>query len=537
MGNDVHPPDRGRRELETDGSEGSVAVAVEPLTQQPPMAAVGSAIEKAKGPGKLSKKERRLIKDTYRPLDSWERYRALTDVLDEQVELVDLADHKARFALVIMAALNVLLFFVATRTDIVEDLPGSSHVWLAGYLLIYVLVALYFFLQAVESLRPRKEQPHEAATSGHTPEETPMGLRFHEDILGHDVSDYGRAWRDVGMGQLNNELAIQVHALAAINRAKYNALRRLYWGLKTLTLMAVGLVGLAALAAFVGTARAGAHGRKNSQVFGTVNRLATPGVKEPSGVCLHSGLGHLFVVGDEGSLVEFDGSGNAVRRHSLRGNLEDVAAHTPTGWLAVLDESKSELIFYDPSAQKWMKRWQLDRAAILGQAPGGPNDAFEGLAFREEAGRAGGGVFYLVHQRDPAMLVAFTLDPAAHSGTVGAANVLSRWPLNGYGDLTAVTYAPALQRLLIVADKADELLVVGLDGTVQSKVPLPGQQQEGVAIDPAGNLWIADDQDKALLKMDGAMAAMEKWLNDPASFQDPLTRLEGGGAANPKEPR
>ena len=534
MGNDLHPPDRGRRELDKDDEWAGSSVTVEAPSADPPTTSVGAILEKAKNAGKLSKKERRLIKDTYRPLDSWERYRALTDVLDEQIELVDLADHKARFALVIMAALNVLLFFVATRTDIVEDLPGSSHVWLAGYLFIYVLVALYFFLQAVESLRPRKEQPHVPAADDQHPEEAPTGIRFYDDILGRNATDYGRVWRDVGMGQLNNELAIQVHAMASINQAKYKALRRLYWGLKTLTLMAVGLVAMAALAAFVGTARAGAHGRKNSQVFGTVNRLETPGVKEPSGVALHTGLGHLFVVGDEGSLVEFDGSGKAVKAHSMKGNLEDVTAHTPTGWLGVIDESKSELIFYDPSAQKWMKRWQLDRAAILGQPPGGPNDAFEGLAFREEAGRPGGGVFYLVHQRDPAMLIAFTLDPTAHSGTVGAANVLSRWPLNGYGDLTAVTYAPALQRLLIVADKADELLVVGLDGTVQSKIPLPGQQQEGVAIDPAGNLWIADDQDKSLLKMDAAMAAMEKWLNDPASFQDPLTRLEGGPAANQK---
>jgi hypothetical protein len=67
------------------------------------------------------------------------------------------------------------------------------------------------------------------------------------------------------------------------------------------------------------------------------------------------------------------------------------------------------------------------------------------------------------------------------------------------------------------------------DGTVEAEIPLPGQQQEGVALDPAGNLWIADDQDKSLLKMDGALPAIQKYLTDPAAFEDPLARLEKNG--------
>src|SRR6266513_3040146 len=97
-------------------------------------------------PSKLSKKQKKALKDAHRPLDSWERYRALTDVLDEAIDLVDLADHKARFALVIMAALNVVLFFVAVRTDLVKDIPRFFQPFVGVYVLIYALIALYFFL-------------------------------------------------------------------------------------------------------------------------------------------------------------------------------------------------------------------------------------------------------------------------------------------------------------------------------------------------------------------------------------------------------
>jgi hypothetical protein len=108
---------------------------VEKAPEAPPEAPPSAPIEPPKPgklgkidrfPSKLSKKQKKALKDAHRPLDSWERYRALTDVLDEAIDLVDLADHKARFALVIMAALNVVLFFVAVRTDLVKEIPASS---------------------------------------------------------------------------------------------------------------------------------------------------------------------------------------------------------------------------------------------------------------------------------------------------------------------------------------------------------------------------------------------------------------------------
>ena len=62
----------------------------------------------------------------------------------------------------------------------------------AVYLLVYVLVALYFFLQAIESLRPRKSQPQVRSVDQAGLEEFPLGIRFYEDILRRDVDAYRR---------------------------------------------------------------------------------------------------------------------------------------------------------------------------------------------------------------------------------------------------------------------------------------------------------------------------------------------------------
>ena len=62
-----------------------------------------------------------------------------------------------------------------------------------------------------------------------------------------DLEAYRRAWREVRFGQLNAELAVQNHVMARINSDKFRSLRRLYGGLRVLTLLAGGLLAVLAL--------------------------------------------------------------------------------------------------------------------------------------------------------------------------------------------------------------------------------------------------------------------------------------------------
>ncbi len=478
-------------------------------------------------PSKLSKKQKKALKDASRPLESWERYRALTDVLDEAIDLVDLADHKARFALVIMAALNVVLFFVAVRTDLVKEIPRVFQPFIGVYVLAYALVALYFFLQAIESLRPRKSMPQVApVTTRSGLEEFPLGLRFYEDILRRDVDEYKLLWKEVHVGQLNAELAVQVHAVAGINRAKYSALRRLYSGLKLMTLLAVGLVGLAALATVIGTARKVTKAAtRGAKILGAAERFTSLGVKEPSGIAFYPPTGHLFVVGDEGTISELDGEAKVVNTTKIEAQVEDVTVHTPSGALILVSESRSELILYDPASHQEKKRWPLDLESILGTSITDRNQGFEGLVFRAVPGQPGGGIFYLTHQRAPAMVVALVFDPVAAPRRLGADTVVSRWSLS-FEDLTAITWSESLGKLLVLADAKDRLLVIRPeDGAVEAEIPIPGQQQEGLAVDASGALWIADDMDKSLLKIKGALTGIDSQLHGP----EEASPADGGG--------
>ena len=191
----------------------------------------------------------------------------------------------------------------------------------------------------------------------------------------------------------------------------------------------------------------------------------------------------------------------------MKGNLEDVAVHTPSGRLVLLAEKKGELVVWDTASSSETARFPLDVAAVVGKEPGDRNQGFEGLGFREDADLPGGGTFYLVHQSKPARLVSLTFDPAGPVRTIGAADVVSRHALKPYEDLTAVAWSEPLGRLVVIAESDDRLLLVSPAGTITGTWTLPGGRQEGLAFGPEGTLWIADDL-QGLFKITGALEAL-----------------------------
>jgi uncharacterized protein YjiK len=479
----------------------------------------------AEDDGKHRRKEAKLRAESTRSMDPWERYRALVHALEEAQDLVELADRKARFALVLIGALNVAFFFVATRSGLADDLPAWLRPFLGFYLLVYAAVALFFFLEAIEALRPRSLRPKLAYPGDGGPEHFPEGLRYYEDVVQRDLEAYRKAWRELRFGQLNAELAVQNHVMAHINLHKYRSLRRLYGGLRVLTVLAGGLLAILAVsmllnrprglgAAFAGgdlAATARASSAAEPSVLGTPQVVAVPGLREASGIAWHPARRTFFVVGDRGSLLEVAPTGAVVATHSLKGNLEDVTVHGPSGRLVLVSEKKGELVVWDPATASETARFPLDVAGIVGRQPADRNQGFEGIVFRAEAGRPGGGIFHLVHQSKPARLVTLGFDPMGAPRMLGAPDVLARHALKPHQDLTAVTWSDEIGRLLVIAEKEDRLLLVSLDGTIDADLALPGGQQEGLALDPDGTLWVADER-LGLWRVGGALPVLRAAL-------------------------
>ena len=195
--------------------------------------------EDARAEKKRRKDEERFTET--RPLDPWERYRALSDHVDHLLDVTELADRKTRFALVILGALNAVNVLIAIRAPQI-DADGLNHTFIQVYVAGYVLISLFFFVYAIMALRPRVGRMHregEARGKG--------GLRLMTDMLATDIDDYYELWRTAEVGQLDREMALQAYLLARANADKFQAVRRVFQGLLLLvglTALLVAIIGL-----------------------------------------------------------------------------------------------------------------------------------------------------------------------------------------------------------------------------------------------------------------------------------------------------
>ena len=176
------------------------------------------------------------------------RYRALQNAVEMTQDLIELADRKARFALVIISVLNaVALVLFARSGDTLIPRTGLWGIVVQVEVVVYVAITIHYIFQAIEALRPRGTRaPTDTLPSQVVPGQS-MRMLFHGDIARRDRAEYRRLWDELRMDNLTAELADQLHILSGINQDKYAALARLYHGVRvmtallTLTLLTVAL--------------------------------------------------------------------------------------------------------------------------------------------------------------------------------------------------------------------------------------------------------------------------------------------------------
>lgn len=197
---------------------------------------------------RLEKAEARLRLQAALPPEPFDRFRIITECISEARQVIDLSDHRARYALVIIGVLNAGVFALISRAHLLADIPSLVKPWLVGLIVVYGLLTMAFVLHAIDCLRPR---PLESALpdSPAPPGAEPMGLLFWEVAGRHHLDAYHEKWDRVRMAQINREAEAVFHTLSGVVRAKYRALRRLYQGLVVLVILATLVLGVVTWAA------------------------------------------------------------------------------------------------------------------------------------------------------------------------------------------------------------------------------------------------------------------------------------------------
>jgi hypothetical protein len=218
-------------------------------------AARSESVEKPDKGEKADKLEKALrkLEEARGLLEPADRYKALVNAVKQAQDLIEMGDRKARFALVIMSVLNaVAVLLIARGGSSLVPTTGPWSLVLAAQVAVYVVVTLYYVLQAVSALRPRGVRPpaaHEMPAEVRPGQS--MRVLFHADVMARGRDDYRALWERLRMDNLTTELADQLYTLSMVNQRKYAALDKLYVGVNVLTALLALILGTLGLARLV----------------------------------------------------------------------------------------------------------------------------------------------------------------------------------------------------------------------------------------------------------------------------------------------
>lgn len=235
----------------------------------------------------------------------------------------------------------------------------------------------------------------------------------------------------------------------------------------------------------------------------TIERMIPlPSIAEPSGVAFHPSRGTLFIVGDEGDLAELRTDGTVVQQRKLdRGSLEGLTVDPSTGRLYVAFEGDDEIFEFTPDGLQALRRFTIERTFAGDTVLAPPLPGIEGIAFRSDASHPHGGTFFVVNQGASVANdrpVVLHLDVPLRTPGGGRATILAVYPMTTL-DLSGIVHDPGSNRLLVIIDRGDLLLELDTGGRTRATLPLPGIDQEGIALDGAGRLFVAEESGELLI--------------------------------------
>ena len=224
---------------------------------------------------------------------------------------------------------------------------------------------------------------------------------------------------------------------------------------------------------------------------------------EPSGIVYHPTRRTLFAVGDEGDIIEMATDGTAVNQGVLRkgADLEAITCDPSTGLLYVAIEGEERLLEVDPQTFGVLREFAVGRTFNGQIRLRGGGEGLEGLCFVPDSDHPEGGVFYITNQafslKDPEDTSALCrVEAPLRTAKAGSTDLRARivqYTAMPVIDMSDLHYDVATGHLFVACDADNVLMEVTLGGVILRIWALPGNDQEGIAVDDEGNFYVAQD--------------------------------------------
>jgi uncharacterized protein YjiK len=220
-------------------------------------------------------------------------------------------------------------------------------------------------------------------------------------------------------------------------------------------------------------------------------------ITEPSGICYHPLRKTLFVVSDEGEIAEITTDGEPLFNQKVPGDLEGVTVNPQTGFLYIIIEGDDVILEFDPEKREVRRKFPVNR-----EYEGNPNflekrvddfdNGLESIVFVPDEKHPEEGTFYAGNQWDPPCILELYVPLKSTSTNSAEAKILRVLPFR-MDDPSAMCFDPHTRRLNVVSDADNILVELSLDGKLIREYAFLGDNQEGIAWDEDGYLYIAQD--------------------------------------------
>ena len=228
--------------------------------------------------------------------------------------------------------------------------------------------------------------------------------------------------------------------------------------------------------------------------------IDTASFNEPSGIVFHSERGTLFVVGDNGDICEIGTDGSMIKQKRIRrADFEGVTYDPSSGLLYVAVEGEERIIEFDPDDFEVLREFSIPRTfegRVLLKAGG---QGIEGITFVPDANHAEGGTFYVANQsfslesqEDISAILEIEVPLRSNAEENAGAKIL-RYFRPGVIDLSGLHFDKRTGHLFVISDGTNTVFELTTAGELLNSWAFPGDNQEGMAVDEEGFLYIAQD--------------------------------------------
>ncbi len=228
-----------------------------------------------------------------------------------------------------------------------------------------------------------------------------------------------------------------------------------------------------------------------------IGNIDETGFREPSGICYHPQRGTLFVVGDEGDVGELQTDGSWVKKKRLRrGDFEGITCDPSSGLLYVAVERAEAILEMDPETLEVTRAFSIPRVHEGKTLLKSGGQGLEAITFVPDPKHPEGGTFYVSNQSysldDPEDISAlFEVQLGLRSGTREVRII--RYFRPGVIDLSGLYYDAATDHIFVISDATNAIFEYSRTHQLLHAWAFPGDDQEGIAVDGEGYLYIAQD--------------------------------------------